>query len=63
MPPERTSPDLILKVYPNAHHDFDSIHVDGYAKGVTKNHRLLYNKEATDDAVLQVKEFLENHRL
>jgi dienelactone hydrolase len=61
IPAEETNRDLILKVYPNAYHDFDQIHVDGYAKGATKPHRLLYNKEAMEDAVVQVKGFLEKH--
>jgi dienelactone hydrolase len=60
-PAEKTELDLILKVYPNAYHDFDAIHVDGYAKGVTKSHRLLYNEEATNDAIVRVKGFLEKH--
>ncbi len=61
MPSGKTKLDLILKVYPNAYHDFDAIHADGYAKGVTRPHRLLYNKEATEDAVVRAREFLEKH--
>ena len=53
----QTGPEVILKIYPDAYHDFDSEGLDGYLLG----HRLLYNPAALDDAIVQVKEFLAKH--
>ena len=53
----QTGYEVILKIYPDAYHDFDSVGLDGYLLG----HRLLYNPVATADAIIQVKEFLAKH--
>jgi len=53
--------EVILKVYPAAHHGFDVEGMDRTVKGVTKGHRLVYNPAATADAVVQVRNFLAKH--
>jgi dienelactone hydrolase len=57
MPPSETEHDAILKVYPGAYHDFDFEGVDEVYEG----HRLRYDQEAAEDAIIQVKSFLVKH--
>lgn len=57
MPSGNTTPEIILKVYPQAYHAFDLEGLDTYREG----HRLLYNQAAANDAIEQVREFLAKH--
>lgn len=58
----RPSDRITLKVYPKAYHDFDSEGADMYVKGSRdRRHRLLYDPSAAADAILRVREFLEEH--
>ena len=57
MPQERSHPEVILKIYSGAFHDFDWEGMDEIYKG----HRLLYDPVAAEDAILQVKRFLSKH--
>jgi dienelactone hydrolase len=49
-----TQHEVILKVYPGAHHCFDFQGINMTISG----HRLQYDKVATADAIIQVKNFL-----
>jgi dienelactone hydrolase len=49
--------EIILKIYPDAYHDFDWTGMDKVVKG----HRVKFNAKATDDATLRVKTFLSSH--
>ncbi len=53
----RAEPEIILKIYPDSHHDFDWEGCDMQVAG----HRLLYNPAASADAINQVKTFLTKH--
>ena len=57
MPTEKTNHEAILKIYPEAYHDFDD---EGMDK-VYESHRLLYNPLATKDSIGQVKKFLSKY--
>jgi dienelactone hydrolase len=57
MPKRKTAHEVILKVYPGAHHAFDWKEVNTTYLG----HRLLYDPIAAADAVVQVKNFLAKH--
>jgi dienelactone hydrolase len=57
MPSEKTEHEATLKVYPGAYHDFDFKGVDEVYEG----HKLLYDQEAAEDAIKQVKFFLAKH--
>jgi dienelactone hydrolase len=57
MPSGKAAQEIIFKVYPGATHGFDREGVDIKVEG----HRMLYNPEATADAIIQVKEFLAKH--
>ena len=57
MPPERSNPEVILKIYPGAYHDFDWEDMDE----IYENHRLLYDPIAAQDAIIQVKSFLAKY--
>jgi dienelactone hydrolase len=57
MPSGKAAQEIIFKVYPGATHGFDMEGVDVTVQG----HRMLYNPEATADAIIQVKEFLSMH--
>ena len=61
MPSERTTHEISMTVYPNAHHGFDGKGVDRRVQGVTGPHRLLYNEKAAEDAIVRVKNFLEKY--
>lgn len=54
MPSGKTSNEVILKIYPGAHHGFDMEGVDM----VREHHRVLYDPVASADSIVQVKEFL-----
>lgn len=54
MPSEKSKHEAILKIYPEATHCFDFEGIDTTKLG----HRLLYNAVATDDAIMQVRNFL-----
>ena len=57
MPSEPTDHEVDLKVYSEAYHDFDWEGMDeDYLR-----HRLLYDPIATQDAIIQVKNFLAKH--
>jgi dienelactone hydrolase len=53
----KTPHKVTLKVYPKAHHAFDREGADKIKKG----HLLRYNPDATEDAIIQVKNFLATH--
>jgi dienelactone hydrolase len=57
MPPGKTTPEVILKVYPQVHHGFDREGVDIQSGGKT----LLYNAAAANDAIEQVRIFFTKH--
>ncbi len=57
MPAGKAAQEITLKIYPGATHGFDREGVDVKVQG----HRMLYNPEATADAMFQVKEFLAKH--
>lgn len=57
LPAEPSEYDLALKIYPGAYHDFDWEGIDTYTLG----HRLLYDPEATADAINRVRSFLDTH--
>jgi dienelactone hydrolase len=61
MPFRKTSPEVILKIYPKAYHGFDAEDMDRYVQGGRGTHRTLYNPEAATDAIDRVREFLERH--
>jgi dienelactone hydrolase len=50
----KAAQEITLKVYPGAYHGFDMEGIDLMLQG----NRLLYNPEATADAIVQVREFL-----
>jgi dienelactone hydrolase len=53
----KTTHETILKVYPQVHHGFDLEGIDTSLLG----HRLLYNLEAANDAIDQVRHFLAKY--
>ena len=53
----KTGHEVILKVYPGAHHCFDIKGLDKTSHG----HRLKYNPRAAADAEVQVKDFLAKY--
>jgi len=57
MPSGKTTHEVSLKVYPQAHHGFDFEGLDADREG----HRLLYNQAAANDAIEQVRKFFEKH--
>ena len=57
MPTEKTNHEAILKIYPEAYHDFDYEGMDKVYEG----HRLLYNPVAAQDSIEQVKNFLAKY--
>lgn len=59
MPNEKTSPEVILKVYPGAYHGFDLLDANLYVQGSNGMHHLQYQPEAEMDSLIQVKDFLE----
>ena len=59
---QKAGPEIILNVYPGVYHGFDIQGIDRMAKGTKGNsHRLKYDKKATADARVRVKEFLEKY--
>ena len=61
MPSGKSVPESILKVYPGAHHGFDTFGADFTVMGASGSHRLRYNEEAEADAIIQVRNFLKMH--
>jgi dienelactone hydrolase len=61
MPEDKTSPEVILKVYPGAYHGFDLLGANRNVQGSRGMHHLQYQREATEDATLQVSDFLGKH--
>jgi dienelactone hydrolase len=61
MPSDKSTHEVTLKVYPDAHHGFDGKGLDRRVQGVTGPHRLVYNEKAADDAIVRVKDFLEKY--
>jgi dienelactone hydrolase len=57
MPSGKTTHEVTLKIYPQAHHSFDFEGIDTSISG----HRLLYNAEAANDAIEQVKQVLAKY--
>lgn len=57
MPSGKTTHEVTLKIYPQAYHCFDFEGIDLFKEG----HRLLYNPEAANDAIEQVKQFLAKY--
>ena len=53
----KTGHEVVLKVYPGAHHCFDIQGLDRTSYG----HRLKYNRQAAADAQVQVKDFLAKY--
>ena len=58
MPSEKTTHEVILKVYPGAYHTFDS---EGTDVKTPSGVRYKYDPSAAADAIVQVKEFLAKH--
>lgn len=54
---QKTPYKVTLKVYPKAHHGFDREGADKKVKG----HLMRYDPDATNDAIIQVKNFLATH--
>jgi dienelactone hydrolase len=59
MPPGKSSPQSILKIYPGAYHGFDIFGADMNVMGASGSHHLQYNREAETDAINQVENFLK----
>jgi dienelactone hydrolase len=57
MPTGSTEYEVNLKTYPGAYHDFDWEGVDTILNGK----RLLYDPDATEDAIYRVRNFLKTH--
>jgi dienelactone hydrolase len=57
IPAALSGPEVILKIYPGAHHGFDWEGVDKSYSG----HRLLYDPIANTDAIKKVKYFLTKY--
>jgi dienelactone hydrolase len=57
MPSGNTAHEAVLKIYPGAYHDFDYEGLDEVYEG----HTLRYDPVAAQDAIIQVKSFLEKH--
>jgi dienelactone hydrolase len=55
--PNKPPNEVILKIYPGAYHCFDWKGKDE----IYKDHRLVYDPIATQDAIFQVKDFLTKH--
>jgi dienelactone hydrolase len=55
--PDHDAFEVKLKIYKGAYHCFDMKGVDKTYNG----HRLLYNPEAAEDSIIQVKNFLAKH--
>lgn len=53
--------EVILKVYPDSYHGFDTEGADAQVMGVGKSHRVRFNAAATEDAVVQARQFLGKH--
>jgi len=53
----KTTNEVNLKVYPNAHHGFDFEGVDIEVEG----HKIKYDPAAAEDSIAQVKSFLSKH--
>jgi dienelactone hydrolase len=53
----QTGHEVILKIYPDAQHGFDTAGLDTFVAG----HRLLSNPVAAADAIIKVKAFLAKH--
>jgi dienelactone hydrolase len=53
----KTGHEIVLKVYPGAHHCLDLTALDRTSHG----HRLKYNRRAAADAKVQIKEFLAKY--
>ena len=60
LPGGKTQNEVILKIYPGAHHCFDW---EGVDLVTPDGHRVLYNREALADSIVQVREFLAKHLL
>ena len=58
MPSGKSTHEVILKIYPGAHHGFDWEGVDLVK---LHQHRILSNPEALADSIIQVKEFLAKY--
>ena len=54
---QKTPYKVTLKAYPKAHHGFDREGADKKVKG----HLMRYDPDATNDAIIQVKNFLATH--
>ncbi len=57
IPNAKSDDEIILKIYPNAHHVFDVEGIDHEELG----HTLRYNESVATDAIQQVKKFLEKY--
>ena len=57
MPPDQPEPEVILKIYPGAYHDFDWEGMDEIYEG----HIKLFDPIAAQDAIIQVKNFLAKY--
>ena len=61
LPKEKTSPEVVLKVYPKAFHGFDTLGANYMVRGSSGMHLLQYNSGAEADSIIQVKAFFEKH--
>ncbi len=62
MPQGKTQQEVILKVYPGAYHGFDTEGgLNRQVRGSSGIHQMRSDPAATEDAVGQVKSFLEKY--
>jgi len=61
LPKEKTSPEIMLKVYPEAFHGFDTLGANYMVRGSSGMHLLQYHPRAEADSIIQVKAFFEKH--
>jgi dienelactone hydrolase len=61
MPSGNPSPDLVLKVYRGAYHDFDRPGPDVEMQGFGSGHLTRYDRDADRDAVVEVQSFLQRY--
>lgn len=61
MPKEKSSSEVILKVYPGAHHGFDTVGANSNVRGSSGMHHIEYQPKAEADSIVRVKAFFQKH--